>query len=494
MSASPSFQVPLGALLLAGGALIAACSSELPRGTRPNLVLVSIDSLRPDHLGCYGYGRPTSPFLDSLAEGGVRFENAVSTTSWTLPSHASLFTGLLGPTHGVVDNGLALSEDHRTLAELLKEAGYHTAGFFGGPYLHPTFGLAQGFDVYESCMTTTPDSAGDEAVRDSASAPDGPSHHDVTGPRTREEVARWADGRSAAGSEEPFFLFLHLWDVHYDFEAPEEFEALFVDPDYSGPADGRLMSNALIRPGMNREDLAHVLALYDAEIRFTDHVLEGIFADLEERGLLEDTLVVVTADHGEEFFEHGQKGHNKSLFDEVLRIPLLVSWPGQLDGGRVVEDQVQLVDLMPTLLGFAGAGAGVVGQGRDLAPLLAGQPMAARDALSGLFIDGGRQRALRSNGRKVLVYDDETPAVYIDLEASPSEAFDAFVTTLTPHSQRQRLEGEVQLREAAKRADELRALLERHGPGTVELSGEILRTLQGLGYVDTGAGDSGEDE
>lgn len=473
----------LGAALVLGAA---ACSSETPTAParQPNLILVSIDSLRPDHLGCYGYERETSPFLDALAASGARFETAVSTTSWTLPSHVSLFTGLYGATHGVVDNGLSLSGDHVTLAEVLKGEGYETAGFFGGPYLHPTFGVAQGFDTYVSCMGATPGDASGDAIRDSAMAPDAPSHTDITGPRTRERVQAWAEART---TDDPYFLFVHLWDVHYDFNPPAPYATLFADADYDGLADGRLMTNPAIRPGMAPADLAQVKALYDGEIRFTDFVLAGIIGDLRELGLLEDTVIVVTADHGEEFFEHGNKGHNKTLFDEVLRIPLVVVWPGEIEPGRVIEDQVQLVDLAPTLARLSGFAGDLPSQGADLAPLLTGSSMTPRDALSGLFIDGMTQRALRSNQRKVLSVQDGVPAAYVDLTENPNESFEGIVYPQTGHSQPKRRRGEAELKAAARRADELRSMLGRRPPNAIELPASMLAELRALGYL-------GEDE
>jgi len=472
--------------LLVALSMVGCGGSETPdaaTGVRPNIIFVSIDSLRADHLGCYGYSRPTSPFLDKLARKGLRFENALSTTSWTLPSHAAMFTGLLGPTHGLVDNGMSLSEDHVTMAELLGENGYDTAGFFGGPYLHPTFGMAQGFDVYESCMTTTPEDQQGEDVRNSASAHDAPSHRDITGPRTRERVQAWAEKRTAGDASSPYFLFVHLWDVHYDYYAPKEYEALFADPNYSGPVDGRLMSNEAIRPDMSRSDLAQVLALYDAEIRFTDDILEGIFADLEKGGLLENTLVVITSDHGEEFFEHGMKGHNKSLFDEVLRVPLIVSWPEEIEGGRTIRDQVQIIDLLPTFASVAGVIENLPVQGKDLAPLLEGRAMKSRDALSGLFIDGMSQRALRSNQRKVVRMDDAAPAVYIDLVANPRETFQNVITPDSPSGQDIRRRGEAEIRAAAQRAEELRRALGKRPPNQIELSDALRNELSKLGYL-----------
>lgn len=178
--------------------------------SRPDVVLISIDSLRPDHLGAYGYGPATSPAMDALAADAVVFEHAVSTTSWTLPAHAAMFTGLFDSAHGLYDNGRRLADSYVTMAEVLRDNGYRTAGFFGGPYLHQTFGLAQGFDHWESCMTRLDDDLGDQTVRAAAMASRGASHHDITGPRTLERVRAWLGGVDPR----PFFLFIHLWDVH----------------------------------------------------------------------------------------------------------------------------------------------------------------------------------------------------------------------------------------------------------------------------------------
>jgi arylsulfatase A-like enzyme len=457
--------------------LLAACGGSEPN--RPNVILVSIDSLRPDHLHCYGYARETSPTIDALAAGGVRFENAVSTTSWTLPAHAALFTGLYDSTHGLFDNGLRLAEEHRTLAEELRELGYHTAGFFGGPYLHPTFGLGDGFDVYTSCMTAVAPDLNDEQMRAESRAPDGSSHDDVTSPRTIEEVARWSASRPA---DRPFFLFVHLWDVHYDFLPPPPFDRMF-DPDYTGSIDGRgFMSRPEVRPQMDARDLEHLKALYDGEIRSTDEALGKILAGLREKGLLENALVIVTADHGEEFFEHGGKGHQKTLFDEVLRIPLVVSWPGVIDAGRVVTDQVRIVDIAPTILAAAGARAVPAMQGRDVSPLARGEALAPAAALCELHADKRDFRALRTNEFKVIDFGQapdgrELPTVGFDLAADPWER------------EPMRLQGDERVRAAREKLDATResALALRKYLGArsqhAPIDAELERKLRETGYL-----------
>lgn len=441
----------------------------------PDLLLISIDSLRPDHLGCYGYGKPTSPFIDRLASEGLLFENALSTTSWTLPAHAALFTGLRDSVHGLYDNGLSLNAEHSTLAEVLKAAGYRTAGFYGGPYLHPVFGLGQGFETYVNCMSQ-PDLG--EGARREAMLPDSRSHLDVTGPRTRQAVADWA--ASTAQDARPYFLFVHLWDVHYDYTAPEEYVRLF-DEGYQGEVDGRLMSNPAIHGDMPKRDLERLLALYDAEIRFTDDVVRGLFEDLDGLGMLENTLVVLTADHGEEFFEHRQKGHNKSLYDEVLRVPLILHWPGKVPRGARTDLQVQLIDLMPTLIAMTKVKALGRMQGRDLSPAVAGRAMPQRDALAELLIDGQSYRALRSNERKVIEVQRGAPAFFADLRAHPRE--DLWIREGGQHdaqSEERRLRAQAELRAAIERSMEFGGALEA---GELDLDDETEARLRELGYL-----------
>lgn len=476
----PLQRLTLCTLMFAACVLLSlpGCGPSEPEFKRPNILLVSIDSLRSDHLGSYGYERDTSPFMDELAARGARFENAVSTTSWTLPAHAAMMTGLNDSTHGLVDNGLRLSDDHLTLAELLSSEGYRTAGFYGAPYLHPTFGMGQGYEVYQSCMSEAADDG--EVVRNSARSGKAPSHADVTGPRTANFVKGWA---ATIKPGESWFAFVHLWDVHYDFIAPQEYVDLF-DPDYQGSVDGRLMSNREIKRDMAPRDLAHVKALYDAEIRFTDDILRGIFEDLEARGMLDNTLIIVTSDHGEEFFEHGSKGHNKTLFEEVVRVPLFILWPGQIEAGRVIQDQAQIIDFMPTIANAVGCDATLAVQGRDLGPALAGLEMAPRAALLELSIDRGTQRALRTNTDKVIQPRSDAPMFWFDLANDPGEQ--------RPHGPnappgspeaRSREAAQKALTAALERVRKFGKALARRGPDQIEVPDDVLQELQGLGYV-----------
>jgi arylsulfatase A-like enzyme len=371
------------------------CSEGRQAGDqRPNIVLVSIDSLRQDHLGCYGYPKPTTPRIDAIASRGVLFETAISTTSWTLPAHAALFTGLYDSTHGVTSDQFKLGRDLPTLAGVLSDEGYSTTGFFSGPYLHQSFGLNRGFEDWHNCMSTPPPGLSEAELASSLAA----SHHDITGPEVAAGVADWITN----APRQPFFLFLHLWDVHYDYLPPPECVAMF-ESHYTGKLDAtHLESNPAINASMSKRDLEHLIALYDGEIRFTDRVLGAIVQMLDRADLMRNTILVITADHGEEFFEHGQKGHQHSLYDEVIRIPLVFVWPGHLPAGIAIQDQVRLIDVMPTLLALAGVQDPPRTEGRDLSPLMRGGTLPPEPALSELLIEGADLRSLRTRTTKVM--------------------------------------------------------------------------------------------
>jgi arylsulfatase A-like enzyme len=466
-------------------ALLAGCGEREPAAPaperRPNVVLVSIDSLRPDRLGCYGHRKPTSPAIDALAERGVRFGTAVSTTSWTLPAHAALFTGLYDATHGATDVDLALSRDHATLAEALRAAGWRTVGFFGGPFLDPAFGLDQGFERWVDCTTPLPPEDARKPLREKLAASHEASHKDVTGPRTLEAVERWLGEEREPG---PVFVFLHLWDVHYDYVPPREYVELF-DPGYEGTLDATdLEDNQAIHAGMPARDLEHLLALYDGEIRFTDDVLAKILAALERERLLEGAIVVVTADHGEEFFEHLGKGHQSTLYDEVVRVPLIICWPGELPAGRVVADQVRLVDLAPTLLALAGVAPLPAAQGRDLGPLLRGGELARAPALLDLTCADFDVVALRTEAHKVLSARAGKLVAGFDLAADPRERTPKGVEHDWVRAGRDEL---------AERLGEARAARARIGAeaGAPSVDAELEERLRRLGYTgDARGGDA----
>jgi arylsulfatase A-like enzyme len=393
------------AVLLAGCGGPATDSGEQPL----NVVLISIDSLRADHLGCYGYDRETSPAIDALARDGVLFEQVVSQAPWTLPSHASLMTSLYGRTHQTNDVSRRLPADIPTLASVLAEAGYSTRAIVAGTFMQSRFGLDSGFQIYDDTLARVTHRR---------------SHESVTSPTTHERALELLNS-----APEPFFLFLHYWDVHYDYIPPDPYDTMF-DPDYSGPVtSSRFMKNRAIHPGMDPADLAHIVALYDGEIRWVDEHIDMLLDSLHARGLDERTIVVLTSDHGDEFFEHGERGHSHSLYEELVRVPLIMRVPGA-EGGRRVRERVELIDVMPTVLELAGVPFPAGIQGRTLGPALQGAALEQRAC----FTETNKSRKtkdeeLRSDswavvdgGHKLIAFgDDRFPSELFDLESDPGE-------------------------------------------------------------------------
>jgi len=410
-----------GAILL----LLAAVILYLTFGrspARPNVILISIDSLRPDHLGCYGYGRDTSPVLDKLAREGVLFETAVSTSSWTLPAHAALFTSLPDRVHGCFDDHRWLSDRSRfTVAEAFKKAGYETAGFFSGPYLHSGFGFGQGFDMYRDCTSFSEKTmnmlrGGGDSFNWNAL-----SHKDITNPIVLEEVTAWIE----KNRDGPFFAFIHLWDVHYDYIPPPPYDKMF-DGDYTGPVNGRKIHAVHKKPeDWTPRDVEHLEALYDGEIRWTDHTLGKILQALECRGYMKDTIIAVTADHGEAFYEHGHHGHRHTLYEEEIRIPLVIHHPRSIPAGLRIQHPVQITDIAPTLLHLAGVSPMPSALGRSLVPLVRDPtiPWPATEAVCELIhtASGVEFFAMRRPDWKLIINFPTGLIAVFDLDEDPGE-------------------------------------------------------------------------
>lgn len=317
----------------------AACGCSWREPARPSVVLLVVDALRPDHLGCYGYGRPTSPEMDRLAARSVRFAEAVSVSSWTKPAVPSLLTSLYPSQHGVwegsgrnPEGGLesdVLGEEAVTLAEVLAGAGYRAAAFVRNAQLRAAFGFAQGFEAYREL-----ESSGAELV---------------------ERALEWLDEVRRESPSAPVFVYLHLLDTHWPYEPPPEAAAAL------GAAPGERPDDFALREAVNRgivalgtEQLWEIVLRYDAEIRGVDRAVGRLAAGLEERGLFEGSVLVLTSDHGEAFLEHGRLGHGGDLYEESLRVPLLLKLPGSRGAGRVVQARVTTLDVMPTILELAG--------------------------------------------------------------------------------------------------------------------------------------------
>ncbi len=466
---------------------LAACGGSESSGPSPTgVLLISIDSCRPDHLSCYGYKsatRPeilTSPSIDALAAEGVLFEQAVSTTSWTVPAHKSLLTGLPDELHGGRTLG-PLPESRHLVSETFQKAGWRTAGFFSGPNLHPWYGFGRGFERYVDCSNAPVDDGAqvfelanqDEvnAMHDVQRA----SHQGVTGPKLVAAFDEWFDG---LGKDERFFAFVHMWDVHYDYAAPPEDDVFF--PEYDGWLDGSNYGELTKKTERDPRDVARLIALYDAEVRFTDRHVALLLDELRKAGRLDDTLVVLVSDHGEEFFEHDHYGHNRTLFEEVVRVPMILRYPRALPHGVRLRDVASLADVAPTILALCRLprprGACAM-WGRSLLPALDGE-LEERDAPLDLRLmrEDNPLRGMRGPAHK-FVKDADT-ADYFDLARDPQESKPAYWDDSNPID-KQRLELAEKLWRDLATCSEALGVSDSGG----EMPPELLDALNRLGYT-----------
>jgi len=339
-------------LILCSISILSCTKNNKTDSFKPNVIFISIDSLRRDHLSCYGYFRETSPNIDKLAAKGTIFENAVSTTCWTLPSHMSMFTGLYNMQHGVDDdNTNALRTGIKTMPEFMRENGYLTYGIFSGPFLHPAFGFSRGFDQYVDCSSSKDLAQNINEIQKLTpylSKMHFESHEDITGNKIYEAFSKWYSERDRS---RPYFAFLHMWDVHYDYKPPPPYDKLY-DPHYQGIMSTSFNNNPRLGPHICTRDLEHLIALYDGEINWTDYIIGQILDKLRKSGEIDNTMIVITSDHGEEFLEHGQFGHD-NLYDELVRIPLIIYFKGTFPNKRL-DYHISHIDLLPTILDIIG--------------------------------------------------------------------------------------------------------------------------------------------
>lgn len=318
--------------------------SPPPRNDRPNVVLYVIDTLRADHLGCYGYGRSTSPRIDELAASSLVFGDAVAQSSWTLPATASILTGLIPPHHGAIDVDTALRPDIPTIAGLLHSSGYRTAAFVTNFLASSVFGAHRGFDELHFY--------GEQPARRST----------VYLPSSAlwRRVRRWLDRNLGP---QPTFLYVHATDPHWPYLPPLRFARRF-HAGLTNEAEHTLVRDAQsyffgrenhgLRPtSLSSERAATLRDLYDGEIRLADEFFGRFVDELKRRDRLDHTVIVLTSDHGEEFLDHDGLGHGQTLHEEVVHVPLVVRVPWAFAGSRV-DRTVQQVDIAPTILDLTG--------------------------------------------------------------------------------------------------------------------------------------------
>jgi len=356
----------IGLLACAGALALASCGGgSPPPPPAENAILISIDTLRADRLGCYGYERDTSPAIDRLAAQGVLFRHTVAESSWTLPSHFTMLSGLYPTTHGVENSGMRPTDALELLPEVLSARGWFTAAFTDGGFLSADRGFGQGFLEF-----STP--------------ADRPFGLESALAAARKAITERAGDR-------PFFLFIHTYDVHCPYDPPVPYYDMFrsegVEPIETTGRCGNPHYNKLM--DLSPEQARFLSDVYDGGIRWADAHLQSFFDFLAESGLLESTAVVLTSDHGEEFLEHGQIGHERTLYRPSLMIPLIVRAPGVEP--RVVDAPAGLVDVVPTLADLLGLPSMPDWEGRSLLPAMRGERLPVAN-------DGFRYSSIRRAG------------------------------------------------------------------------------------------------
>jgi arylsulfatase A-like enzyme len=443
-------------VIVALSALTAACGGQpaqvLPSTPHP-IIIIDIDTLRADHLGCYGYHRDTSPAIDAFAQESVLFERAFSQAPNTPPSQTSILSGLYPSSHGMIEDEDRVPEEVVTLAEALSSHGFVTAGFHDGGYMSATFNIDQGFDRYES-------SQGKGLAN--------------SGPK----IMRWISEHA----EDNFLLLIHTYDTHTPYAPPEEYRGLFLDglappnPGFEPTTDVMEAIRLSVWTDEPRKlednDLEYARALYDAGIRYVDTWVGGFLQRVRELGLDQRATIVFISDHGEEFQEHGSVLHEK-LYSTVTRIPFMIRLPGGSPAHRVTE-VVETIDLMPTLLDLVGAPHPEKLQGSSLAPLLAGGPQTEGMAFGESPFFGHRRFAATGSHQLLLTKRNGETELY-DFVDDPRQQTDI---ASTEPGMTQRLTSEIM--EWEERV--ARTVFETEEGGG-ELDPETEQQLRELGYI-----------
>jgi len=452
--------------VLASLALVSLAAAGCGGHRPPNVILLVVDTLRADHVSAYGYSRETTPVLDRLMTEGVRFDAAISASSWSATSHATIITGTLPHQHGVREWGSALSAQTPPLTSYLKAHGYATGLFSTHRSFHETIaGVQADLDAsYVLPGTVTPE-------------------HPPYDRTALEQAAAWA-----AAQTEPYFMWAVIvtphapyvrypedWDDRYFTDMPEGGERRYPFGHNQWLGLGRIPGS--VRDG-DHQEVGYYINRYDRSVRYADELIGELLSSLREADRLDNTLIVITSDHGEGFGDHEVFAHGLYLYDFLVRVPLLVTYPGVVPGGQVWSQPVGLVDLAPTILGFAGIEPPAVMSGVDhSADLIAGREPAPGRLVRGSYQEGHYDRYMVRSKTHKLLYDavDGHLELY-DLVADPDEADDLLAAgTADPKVLGPLTEELQELLDAHRKAGRLR--------GAEPIPPDLVEELRALGYL-----------
>ncbi|MEE9270492.1 MAG: sulfatase [Candidatus Krumholzibacteria bacterium] len=441
----------------------------------PNVVFIVLDALRADHLSAYGYERPTSPNMDRVAAEGVVFLNARSHGNRTVLAMPAIFTSLYPSFHGAISRGELMSplpDDRVTIAELFQRANYTSVGLMTNIYLKSAFGMTQGFDRVEE-FNAGCYALGLYKLLRKLNVLGRPEYASTGSPGAAALTDRglaWLDHLQ----DRPFFLYMHYMDTHHPYVAPEEFERR-IRPSTDGPDAAELFIETLqlLKAGrpqdLDPERLEALRDYYDATILYADHEIGRILDRVRQISQERETIVIITADHGDEFLEHGSLYHTNLVIEGLIRVPLIVWDPARYQGGRRVESLVRHIDILPTLAGIIGQPVPQEAMGQSLEPLLTGE---TRDLELASISEGDFCAALVERNWKVMYVDSTDTAYLYDLDKDPQEYRDLSAS-----------EPEV-MADLMRRLDLYLEKAQELGHQAESLANpEIIRQLKALGYL-----------
>ncbi|MHC4478306.1 MAG: sulfatase [Planctomycetota bacterium] len=407
-------------VLVAAGTCLAGYGSNntnMSGRTRPipepsmNVILITVSTLRADHVSCLGYARDTTAHFDAFAQESTLFSNAFATSSWMMPAHGSIFTSLRPALHGATHIKNALAPEPETLAEILRAKGYRTVGFCCNPRLDQEHGFAQGFDLYYDYGIST--ILHDAPFQDQDT---GDINKQRTNHLVNDAAIRWLQNNT----QEPFYMFLHYYDNHWDYLPPEPYRTLY-DPDYEGPIDGTQIAREPLYSNVpGKRDIQHIVALYDGEVKQTDNDLGEMLEFLKTKGLCDRSIVVVLGDHGEQFYEHGNTSHH-GLFEELIHVPMAMSIPDEGEKGKVIDSLVSQRDILPTILDYLKIPTPAQCQGKSLRPLIGGHSETVHDFVCVEYTGGAVPNAYAVRGTQYKCYHTDNEFFAYDLIKDPAE-------------------------------------------------------------------------
>jgi len=437
-----------------------------------NIILISIDTLRADHLGCYGYGRNTSPNIDELASDSAVFLNTYSLSPWTLSSHVSMMTSLIEAHHQVSREFEKINPSLVTLADTLRKSGFYCSAVTGGGYVSYLYGFSKGFNQYIQH---------NEGIRRNSSAT-----------WTFKRASNWID----KNKDKNFFLFLHTYQPHTPYSCPQPYNSMFLDKDakwhtidyfhHLGGAEG------IFNPHSEKE-IKNIIDLYDSEIRFTDEeLIRPLIQELKELGIYQKTMLVFTGDHGEEFYDHSGWFHGHSLYNEMLKVPLIIKFPENKFAGRHIKNVVRLTDIMPTILDEIDFDTvGLKLDGKSLVPVIKGKDKKERVFVAykaeNVFGSHIPEKYAINSGRYKLILNRKMPEKDISFftTAPPFrgefELYDLYADPFEKNNAAEKMPAVVS--QILEEMELIYAKAEKREVFKVKIEGEVRERLRSLGYI-----------